>query len=203
MQLEHVMTSGDNLISCTSHKIIDMHNDTIAVSNKIYKNINDNILKGRTCFCAPTLMVARKTILKVNGYDPFYKKSEDFDLVLRLLENRNYLEKINTCLYSYRIRENSEGSKNNGAYAKRAFENHISRINKRSENFKEVINDYKIDKKFILKRHAGEIFYSENYFKYIRYYLKNFYKLPAKKYSFYFFYSLFPPLLKRLIKSMR
>ena len=203
MQLNQLLKSPQNLISCTSHKIIDTNDNVIATNNKIYKNINDNILKGNFCVCHPTLMASRNLILKMNGYNPFYKKTEDYDLILRLLENKAYLAKINNCLYSYRIRENSEGSKNNGAYIKRVYENHLNRINNRPENFSEVVNDYKSDKDFIIKRQALEIFYSENYSRYIKFYLKNFYKLPANNYSLFFVYALLPSVIKRTIKSIR
>lgn len=203
MQVEQLLKSPDNLISCTSYNMIDTNDDVFTTNNKIYKNINKNILKGSFCACHPSIMVSREFILKVNGYNSFYKKTEDYDLILRLLENKGYLEKINKCLYSYRIRENSEGSKDNGAYAKRVYENHLNRIKNKPENFKEVVNDYKKNKNFIFKRQAIGIFYSEDYSQYRKLYLKNFYKLPINNYLLFFLFSILPPVLKKLIKSLR
>lgn len=203
IQLEYLLKSPQNVISCTGSNIIDHNDNVITTDNKIFKNINNNILKGRFCVCHPTLMLSREFILEVNGYNSFYKKTEDFDLILRLLENNGYVEKINTCLYSYRLRENSEGSMNNGAFSKRAYENHLNRIKNRLENLSEIVNDYKKDDNLTLKRQASAIFYSENYSKYIKLYLKNFHKLPINNYLLFFLYSISPSLLKKLLKLIR
>lgn len=203
MQVNQLQQSPYNLISCTSHSIIDTNDNIITTSNKVYKNINDNILNGRLCFCHPTMMLSKELLLKVNGYNFFYRKSEDFDLILRLIENNGYVDKINMCLYNYRIREDSEGSKNNGAFTKRVYENYLNRKKNKPENFTLVDTTYKTDKDFILKRHAKEIFYSENYSQYIKLYKKGFHKLPVKEYLLFFIYSLLPPTVKKIIKKMR
>lgn len=203
IQLEHLLKSDNNLISFTAYEIIDSNDTIISKNNKVYKNINNNILKGSFCACHPTMMVLKESIIKANGYNPFYKKTEDYDLIYKLIENNGFAEKINLCLYSYRLRDNSEGTMNNGAYPKRVYENHLNRIKNKPENFKEVINDFKKDKNVILKRTASAIFYSEDYSQYLKVYLKNFYKLPVNNFLYFFIYSILPPGLKKLIKSIR
>lgn len=200
MQLEHLKKSQNNLISCTSYTVIDSDDKVITSFNKIYKNINNNILKGRFPVCHPSIMVLKELISKVNGYNPFYKKAEDYDLIFRLLENGGRFEKINNYLYSLRIRHDSETSMNNGAYSKRIYDNHLRRISNEPENFKEILNDNKSVKNYCNKRIATELFFSENYSKYIKFYLKEFHKLPIKNFI-YFIFSLFPLNFKRIIKS--
>ncbi len=201
-QLEQLQQSEGNIISFTGYNVIDSEGEFVSSNNKIYKNINRNILKGSFCACHPTMMVSREFILNLGGYNPFYKKTEDYDLIYRLIENKVYAKKIDTCLYNYRIRENSEGCMNNGAYTKRVYENHLQRINGKFENFEEVVNDYKQDKNITLKRKVSAIFYSEDYALYRKTYLENFHKLPINNFFLFFLYSVLPFSLKRIIKSV-
>lgn len=200
-QVDQLVNSKDkNLISCTGYNIIDINDEVVASHNKIYKDINKNILKGNTSVCHPSMMLPTKLLNLVGGYNTFYNKTEDYDLIYRLLENGATIQKINECLYNYRMRENSESSLNSGGYWKRVYENHLNRINNRPENFSLISNEYKKDKNVLIKRHALHIFYSENYPKFRNYYLKNFYKLPVSNFLF-FIYSNFPKRIQNFIKS--
>lgn len=202
-QVDQLLNSGDNnLISCTGYNIIDIDDEIVATHNKIYKDINKNILKGNTSVCHPSMMIARTLLNSVGGYNTFYNKTEDYDLIYRLLEKGASIKKINECLYNYRMRENSESSLNSGAYWKRVYENHLNRINNKPENFDIVINDYKNDRNVVIKRQAQQIFYSENYLKFRKFYLKHFDKLPILHFL-YFIYSFLPKRLKDLVKALR
>lgn len=200
-QLEQLLKSRTDLISCSGFKVIDTDDKVIAINNKIYKNINKNILNGSFCAAHPTIMLRKELVVKAGLYNPFYNKTEDYDLIFRLLENGARFEKINECLCNYRLRENSEGSMNNGAYTKRVYENHLNRIRSKPENFTNVINDYKTRKSSMLERQAHQVFYSENYGNYVRLYLKNFKSLPIR-YFVYFFFSALPPFLKKALKTV-
>ncbi|SFF07809.1 glycosyltransferase [Spirosoma endophyticum] len=200
-QLYQLLNSDQKLISCTGYHVINENDEVITTNNKLYENINKNILKGSTPALHPTMMIPKDLINQIGGYNIFYNKTEDYDLILRLIENNARLEKINIPLYSYRIRENSESTLNNGAYLKRVFENHLNRINNRPENFSKVVNDQMIDKNYILKRNIREIFYSENYIVFQKLYYKNYFKLPFN-YFFFFVFSFLPKQLKMSIKKI-
>lgn len=200
-QVDQLLNSGDdNLISCTGYNIIDIDDAVVATHNKIYNDITGNVLKGNTSVCHPSMMLAKNLLISVGGYNTFYSKTEDYDLIYRLLEGGAFVDKINECLYSYRMRENSESSMNNGAYWKRVYENHLNRISNRPENFDIVLNEYKKNKNVLVKRYAMQIFYSEDYPKFRKFYLRYFYKLPISN-SVFFIYSLLPQKIKGVIKT--
>lgn len=202
-QFDQLITSeNENLISCTGYNVINVNDEVITTHNKIYKDINKNILKGNPSACHPTMMFPKKLLISAGGYNTFYNKNEDYDLIYRLLENGASIKKINECLYNYRIREDSESSIKNGAYDKRVYENHLNRINNKPENFDIILNEFKKDKNVVIKRHAMQIFYSENYSKFRKFYLKHFYKLPILNFLF-FIYSFSPKWIKNFVKAIR
>lgn len=201
-QLNQLLKSDGNLISCTGYFVINPNDDVIAANNKIYRDITSNMLKGSFGTYHPSMMLPRQLIINEGGYNTFYNKTEDYDLVLRLLEKKAHVEKLDECLISYRIRGNSESSMNSGAHKNRAFENHLKRIQNEPEDFTPVVNKYKRDKNYVLKREVREVFYSENYSKFLKLYFKNLLKLPIKNYFPFFLYAISPLPLKKLIKSV-
>lgn len=192
---------NESAISCTSYEVISSSDAVITFNNKIYKDINTNILKGRFCVCHPSILVPKEQIMKAGGYNPFYKKTEDYDLILRLIENGARFFKINKPLYQLRIRENSETSMNNGYFAKRVYENHIRRTKKQPENFEEITEDNRKVKNYHFKRLANELFFSENYKGYRTFYRQNFSRLPIRAYFLYFLFSFIPETFKKRIKA--
>ncbi|TLV03714.1 glycosyltransferase family 2 protein [Dyadobacter luticola] len=201
-QLAQILKSSQNLISCSGYNVINTKGEVITTSNKTYKDINKNILDGSTAALHPTMMIPRESIIEAGGYDAFYAKTEDYDLILRLIEKGAVIEKLNEVLYGYRIRDTSESSMNNGAYIKRVYENHKARINNRPEDFSEVINDYVKDEHYVIKRQVREVFYSENYSKFLKLYFQNFSKLPANNFFLFFLYAIAPSPLKKLFRAM-
>lgn len=201
-QLACLARSDGYTISCTGYNLINDDDAIFATHNKIYKNITQNVLNGNTSVCHPTLLIPSDLLAKTGGYNSFYSKTEDYDLILRLLENNARFDKINECLYNYRIRQNSESSMNSDVYVKRVYENHLNRLNNRPENYAPIVNKIKHDKNYVLKRQMREIFYSENYLEYRRMYIKNVFKLPFSNFFMFYTYSFLPIILKNLIKNI-
>ena len=201
-QLAYLKMFDDCTASCTGYHLINEDDTVFATHNKVYKDINQNILNGNTSLCHPTLMIPRKLLVKTGGYNPFYSKTEDYDLILRLIENNIRFEKLNECLYNYRIRQNSESSMTSNVYLKRVYENHSNRLNNRPENYIPIVNKFKHDKNYVIKRQAREVFFSENYIEYRRLYFKNIFKLPVNNFFLFFSYSLLPSTLKVFIKNL-
>lgn len=200
-QLTYIMHSSDRTVCCTGYNLIDDNDTVFATHNKIYTNINQNVLNGNTSVCHPTLLIPYNLLAKTGGYNPFYSKTEDYDLILRLLENNAHFEKLNECLYDYRIRQNSESSLNSDVYIKRVYENHLNRLSNRPENYTPIVSKVKHDKNYVVKRQGREIFYSENYTEFRKLYFKNIFKLPFTTFFPFLIYSLFPLTVKGFIKD--
>lgn len=202
-QFNQLIQAGPVTVSCTGYYLIDSNDQVFATHNKVYKDINENLLHGNTSVCHPTMMVPRLLLEKVGGYNPFYAKTEDYDLIIRLLEHNGRFEKLNACLYNYRIRGNSESSMTSVNYINRVYENHINRVNNRPENLTEIVNDYKPDTNYVLKRQLREVFFTENYGGFIKLYVKNIFRLPTSEFLPFVVFSICPSPIQRVLKTLR
>lgn len=65
-------------------------------------------LMERHCVVAhPTVMFRRSTVLRVGGYRPIFKRAQDYDLWLRLLDAGHTIVNLKTVLIEYRIHGSS------------------------------------------------------------------------------------------------
>ncbi|MCS6814229.1 MAG: glycosyltransferase, partial [Cyanobacteria bacterium] len=69
-------------------------------------NIQDWLLKGRTCINHPSAMMRRQAVLHVGGYDESFAQAEDLDLFLKLGE-LGKLENLPDVVLSYRQHDRS------------------------------------------------------------------------------------------------
>lgn len=200
LQLKQLQNLEERTICCADYNIISENGDLITSYNKVYKDITAKILNGSQCVCHASIMISKKALIKAKGYNDFYKKGEDYDLLYKLLELGGRIKKVNQCLYSVRIRPDSETSMNKGMYTKRMYANHKRRLLNQPEDFSEVVNDNKKIKNYYIKRIGNELFYSEQYSSYRMYYLKHFYRLPYKHILFFLF-SFMPRSIQEKLKS--
>jgi hypothetical protein len=54
----------------------------------------------------PTLCYRKSDILNVGNYNPKFTKTEDFELMLRILKQYKYIHNMNDTLLHYRLHEN-------------------------------------------------------------------------------------------------
>jgi len=186
----------------TDFYVVDEGDNVIVENAKKKRSIMANLLIGSNPICHGTILFKREKIFEIGGYNSFHKKSEDFDLYLRLIEHDGKIFKLDRTLYKYRLRKSSMSGNDSQSYSKRAFMNHIRRNKGLVENFSPVSEKTIKLKNPYQGRFAGSIFWGEDYSKYIGFYLKNFFVLlPNYKYSVYFLYSIMPHIIKKAVKK--
>ena len=102
-----ILKTGQYDIVCSNYIYIDEQSKVL--NRKCTTYINKQLIKFlpyRNTLHHPTVMMTRNSILKVNGYRNF-PCSQDYDLWLRLMENRSKFYIINEPLLKYRVRDNS------------------------------------------------------------------------------------------------
>jgi glycosyltransferase involved in cell wall biosynthesis len=113
-QLEYLIVN--NLEGCGSNvRLIDKHDNAIG----FYKYPNSKNIKLKKYFmnpfCHPTLMIEKKILINIGGYSGS-QHSEDYNLILRVLNDKYKFDNINANLLNYRI-HNSHGQRKRITYA--------------------------------------------------------------------------------------
>ena len=113
-QLEYLIIN--NLEGCGSNvRLIDKNDNVIG----IYKYPNSKNIKLKKYFlnpfCHPTLMIKKNILIKIGGYSGL-QHSEDYNLILRILNDNYKFDNINANLLNYRI-HNSHGQRKRITYA--------------------------------------------------------------------------------------
>jgi len=186
----------------TDFYVVDEGDNVIVENAKKKRNIMTSLLIGSNSICHGTILFKREKILEIDSYNSFYKKSQDFDLYLRLIDHKGKISKLDKTLYKYRLRKSSMSGNDSQSYSKRAFMNHIRRNKGLVEDFSPLSEKTIKLKNPYQGRFAGSIFWVEDYSKYIKFYVRNFFLLlPNYKYGAYFLYSIMPHIIKKAVKK--
>ncbi|MCM1139119.1 MAG: glycosyltransferase [Ruminococcus flavefaciens] len=66
------------------------------------EDIQNNILKGRSAFIHPSVMIRKSLLEKVGGYDANFRRAQDHNLWIRCLKHANGMKNIEQPLLDYR-----------------------------------------------------------------------------------------------------
>ena len=166
---------------CTGYTFIDENDNQLERNYRYYQpNELKKTLTVTNCIHHPTVLMKRESFQKVGGYRNF-PCSQDYDLWLRLLEQRCRFIMIDEPLLKYRIRSDSTTSKKNylqaitlyyisnlfyqriisghDNYSEENYRTFIIECNKKYKSFKENINKIQSMQKKMGKNHIKDICY--------------------------------------------
>jgi GT2 family glycosyltransferase len=102
------MKNNSNIAVCGGQINMFKHNTNNIVSLTNHKSITFDEFKQRPVHWIvnhPTLCYRKSAIINVGNYDISFKKTEDFELMLRVLKKYNYIHNMDDILLYYRLHE--------------------------------------------------------------------------------------------------
>ncbi|MEZ0541027.1 glycosyltransferase family 2 protein [Fibrella arboris] len=192
---------GDYDVISSYYNIID-EDGNIMCTNLKDNDIVKNLSLGSNPLAHGTLLIRRSALLSINGYDQFYRASQDFDMYLRLIEVGCSFARVKSVLCQYRIRKKSIGGTISEEYFKRAYDNYLTR-KRGGVSAKTPISSTKLVNKYHHEdRMALAIFWTEEYGKYLKYLIKNFNTIHLFHHLKYITFSMLPKPIKPQAKKM-
>lgn len=199
--LEKVIQRDNPDILTSDYGVIDDKGSLICTFSKP-TDIKTKLSIGINPVCHGATVIRRALMLSAGGFNPFYRNSEDYDLYLRLMEKGASFFNIDRVLYYYRIHQQSVMSVASGFYLQCAYQNHIRRVNGRTEY-------YPPSPKHALRiaskneQRIGEaIFWSEDYKKFRTYFIHHIKVLARyRAHLIFYLFSCLPSLIRGFLKS--
>jgi|GEM_PF-4206058 len=84
----------------TGHTVILENGGRISIPGRNFRDIKNRISRGPV-FCHGSLMMRRDSLLRLGGYDDFFRYAQDADLIIRAAHAGMALRNVRACLYEW------------------------------------------------------------------------------------------------------